>query len=75
MGDDADYEAYSEDPRVRIVRVVRGGTSKPTAARLFGVSLSSIKRYLRIAQRGASPAPRKGGGRPPKTDQAAQRLL
>jgi transposase len=66
---------YSEDLRIRIVRAVRGGTSKSAAARLFGVSLSSAKRYLRIAQRGASLAPRKGGGRPPKTDQAAERLL
>jgi transposase len=39
------------------------------------VSLSSVKRYLRIAQRGVSLAPRKGGGRPPKTDQTAQKLL
>ena len=66
---------YSEDLRIRIVRAVRGGTSKSAAARLFGVSLSSVKRYLRIAQRGASLAPRKGGGRPPKTDQAAEKLL
>jgi transposase len=66
---------YSEDLRVRIVRAVRGGTSKSAAARLFGVSLSSVKRYLRIAERGASLAPRKGGGRPPKTDQAAEKLL
>ena len=66
---------YSEDLRIRIVRAVRGGTSKSAAARLFGVSLSSAKRYLRIAQRGASLAPRKGGGRPPKTDQVAEKLL
>jgi transposase len=40
------------------------------------VSLSSVKRYLRIAQRGASLAPRKkGGGRPPKTDQTTEELL
>src|ERR671914_1786842 len=66
---------YSEDLRRRIVRAVEGGTSKSAAARLFGVSLSSVKRYLRIAQRGASLAPRKGGGRPPKTDQSTERLL
>jgi transposase len=66
---------YSEDLRIRIVQAVEGGTSKSAAARLFGVSLSSVKRYLRIAQRGVSLAPRKGGGRPPKTDQTAQKLL
>jgi transposase len=66
---------YSEDLRIRIVQAVEGGASKSAAARLFGVSLSSVKRYLRIAQRGVSLAPRKGGGRPPKTDQTAQKLL
>jgi transposase len=39
------------------------------------VSLSSVKRYLRLAQRGVSLAPRKGGGRPPKTDQIIEKLL
>src|SRR5919112_2050325 len=66
---------YSEDLRLRIVRAVEGGTSKSAAARLFGVSLSSVKRYLRIAQRGVSLAPRKGGGRPPKTDRSTEKLL
>ncbi len=28
----------------------------------FGVSLSSVKRYARVAQRGASLAPRRKGG-------------
>ncbi len=56
---------YSEDLPTRIVRAVEGGMSKSGAARLFGVSLSSVKRYLRIAQRGMSLAPRKAGeGRP-----------
>jgi transposase len=66
---------YSEDLRTSIVRAVEGGMSKSAAARLFGVSLSSVKRYLRIAQRGASLAPKKGGGRPPKIDQSAEKLL
>ena len=67
---------YSEDLRTRIVKAVEeGGTSKSAAARLFGVSLSSVKRYLRIAQRGVALAPRKGGGRPPKIDQTAEKLL
>ena len=67
---------YSEGLRTRIVRAVQeGGTPKSAAARLFGVSLSSVKRYLGIAQRGMSLAPRKGGGRPTKTDRTAQKLL
>jgi transposase len=67
---------YSEDLRTRIVRAVEGGTmSKSAAARLFGVSLSSVKRYLKLADRGVSLAPRKGGGRPPKIDRTTQKLL
>jgi transposase len=69
---------YSEDLRRSIVLAVEGEISKSAAARLFGVSLSSlssVKRYLRIAQRGVSLAPKKGGGRPPKTDQTAEKLL
>jgi transposase len=49
--------------------------SKSQAARLFGISLSSVKRYIRLANRGESLAPRKGGGRPPKADEATKRLL
>jgi len=49
--------------------------SKAGAARLFDVSLSSVKRYARIADRGASLGPRKGGGRPPKVDRAIEKLL
>ena len=49
--------------------------SKSAAARLFGVSLSSVKRYARMADRGTSLAPRKGGGRPPKADETTRRLL
>src|SRR5215207_7724000 len=66
---------YSEDLRISIVKALRGGMSKSAASRLFGVSLSSVKRYARIADRGASLAPRKGGGRPPKADRTTERLL
>jgi transposase len=66
---------YSEDLRIRVVKTLRGGMSKSAASRLFAVSLSSVKRYARIAERGASLAPRKGGGRPPKVDQTIERLL
>ena len=66
---------YSEDLRTRIIRAVQeGGISKSETARLFGVSLSSVKRYARIASRGESLKPRKGG-RPPKTDETTEKLL
>jgi transposase len=67
---------YSEDLRVRIVRALQeGGMSKSGAARLFEVSLSSVKRYARLVEQGASLEPRKGGGRPPKVNQTMEKLL
>ena len=67
---------YSEDLRRRIVAAVVGGMPKPQAARLFGVSTSSVKRYSRRAAHEELLAPRKkGGGRPPKTNAAIAGLL
>jgi transposase len=69
-------KAYSEDLRKKIVQSVQErGTSKSEAARLFGISLSSVKRYTTLADRGESLTPRKGGGRPPIADQTTKRLL
>ena len=68
-------KSYSEDLRTRIVNTVEEGMSKSAAARLFGVSLSSVKRYVKIANRGDSLTPRKGGGRPPKTNHTTKKLL
>ena len=76
VGDHQSMKPYSEDLRRRIVKALQeGGMSKSAAARLFDVSLSSVKRYARIASRGASLEPRRGGGRPPKVDQTTQKLL
>ena len=69
-------KAYSEDLRRKIVQAVhQRGMSKSQAARLFGISLSSVKRYSRLARQGKPLTPRKGGGRPPKADEAIRRLL
>ena len=69
-------KAYSEDLRKKIVQAIeQRGMSKSEAARLFGISLSSVKRYTKLASQGESLAPRKGGGRPPKADQTTKRLL
>ncbi len=68
--------AYSEDLRRKIVQAVhQRGMPKSQAARLFGISLSSVKRYSRLASQGGSLTPRKGGGRPPKADEATKKLL
>lgn len=66
---------YSEDLRLSIVKAVQQGTCRSATARLFDVSLSSVKRYVRSASRGESLAPGKGGGRPPKADRTTQKLL
>jgi transposase len=69
-------KAYSEDLRQKVVEAVeRRGTSKSEAARLFGISLSSVKRYTRLASRGEPLTPRKGGGRPPIADDVTRKLL
>jgi transposase len=68
-------KAYSEDLRQKIVAALERGTPEAQAARLFGVSLSSVKRYARKVRRRDSLVPKKGSGRPPKLDENAGRLL
>lgn len=67
--------AYSEDLRNKIVEALRRGTTKTEAARTFGVSRSSIKRYAKLAEQGPPLAPKKRPGSKPKMDERARRLL
>jgi transposase len=67
--------AYSEDLRKKIVAAIERGMSKAQAARVFDVSLSSVKRYARTVRRGDSLTPKKSPGRPHKIDEKAQALL
>jgi transposase len=67
--------AYSEDLRKKIVQALRRGMGKSQAARTFSVSLSSVKRYAKLADEGRSLAPKKTPGSLPKMDQDTQRLL
>jgi transposase len=66
---------YSEDLRRRIVSAVERGMSKTQAACTFGLSLSSVKRYVNKADRGESLAPKKSPGATPKLDEKANKLL
>jgi transposase len=69
-------KAYSEDLRRKVVEAVqRRGMGKSEAARTFGVSLSSVKRYVGKAHRGGSLSPRKHPGPRPNIDERARRLL
>lgn len=68
-------KAYSEDLRQKIVDALKRGTSKNEAASLFGVSLSSVKRFAKMERNGLSLTPRKPPGRPQKADEAMRKLL
>jgi transposase len=49
--------------------------NKSEAARAFGVSLSSVKRYAKAAREGRSLSPGKAPGKRPLLDEKARRLL
>src|ERR671910_3037566 len=66
---------YSEDLREKIVSAVGGGIFKSQAASTFGVSISSVKRYVKKADHGESLAPKKSPGSAPKLDEKATKLL
>ena len=67
--------AYSEDLREKIVVAIRRGVTKTEAARSFGVSRSSVKRYAKLADEGRPLAPKRRPGLKPKLDATAERLL
>jgi transposase len=67
--------AYSEDLRKKIVSAIERGMPKAQAARLFDVSLSSVKRYSRTAREGRPLKPRKSPGRPNKIGEEGRLLL
>jgi transposase len=68
-------KAYSEDLRKKIVEALLRGTSKSEAARLFGVSLSSVNRYARTAREGRLLTPKKNPGKRPKIGKSARALF
>jgi transposase len=69
-------DAYSEDLRRKIVEAVQQRRmNKSEAARTFGVSLSSVKRYTKAVREGRSLSPGKAPGKKPKLDESARRLL
>jgi transposase len=67
--------AYSEDLRKKIVKAKERGMPTVEVARTFGVGLSSVKRYAKVAQEGGSLRPKRSPGRRPKVDERATRLL
>ena len=68
-------KAYSVDLRTKILEAVEKGMSKTEAARTFGVSRSSVKRYAAARREGRPLTPRRHPGSKPKLDQRARKLL
>jgi transposase len=55
--------AYSKDLRLRVLQAVDGGLPRRRIAELFGVSLSTIKRYVRRRRQGEDLEPKPSTGR------------
>jgi transposase len=69
-------DAYSEDLRSKIVQAVQERRmNQSEAARAFGVSRSSVKRYLNAVRQGRSLSPGKALGKKPALDEKARKLL
>src|ERR687894_209941 len=69
-------DAYSEDLRKNIVNAVeQRGMGQSEAARLFDVSLSSVKRYVGKSRQGRPLSSGKAPGKRPIIDQRAWELL
>jgi transposase len=67
-------KSYSLDLRERVVRAVRQGMSRHEVVSTFGISLSTLKRWLALAKQGAlAPQPRPG--LPPLLRREAHPLL
>jgi len=69
-------DAYSEGLRKKIVQALKEQRmNKSEAARAFGVSLSSVKRYAKAVSEGRSLSPGKAPGKKPLLDEKAKKLL
>jgi transposase len=68
-------KAYSEDLRKKILQAVDREMPKSVAARTFGVSRASVKRYAAARREGKPLTPKKHPGSKPKLDDGARKLL
>ena len=68
-------KTYSEDLRAKVLQAVDRGMLKSEAARAFGVSRSSVKRYAAARREGRPLTPNKHPGSKPKLDERASKLL
>ena len=68
-------KAYSVGLRVKIVAAVGRGMSKAQTARTFGVSATSVKRYVKLAEEGKPLRPGKAPGKKGKLGRSGMKLL
>jgi transposase len=69
-------DAYSEDLRRKIVEAVQERRmNQSEAARAFGVSRSSVKRYVKAVREGRPLLPGKAPGKRSSLDEKARKLL
>lgn len=59
-------KAYSQDLREKVLRAVDQGYARQEIVKLFGISLATIKRYLKQRRETGSIAPKAIPGRAPK---------
>ena len=57
--------AYSKDLRLKVLDALDQGLPRKEVARLFGVSLSTIKRYLKLRKHTGDVTPKPSPGRTP----------
>ena len=75
MWQDAPMNAYSLDMRKKIVEARERGMPTVEVARVFGVGVSSVKRYVATAREGRPLAPKRRPGSKPKLGERAMKLL
>jgi transposase len=59
-------KAYSQDLRERVLRAVDQGYPRAEIVKLFGVSLATLKRYVKQRRETGNVTPKPIPGRPPK---------
>lgn len=62
-------KAYSLDLRERIVNAVKSGQSQGAVAQRFGVTQTSVSRFVRQLDQRQTLTPRKASGKPPRLTQ------
>ena len=67
--------AYSVNLRMKIVGAVQRGRLKTEVARIFGVRISSVKRYMKVSEKDGSLDPKRAPDKSRKLDESAVKLL